>query len=76
MRRSVALALLITPVMALCAAAQTTGDGANNGPSPQLVMQPVAAETPAYVAPQVEHLLDDLGGVRTNLENLGNSLFV
>jgi porin len=71
MRRSVALALLITPVMALCAAAQTTGDGANNGPSPQLVMQPVETETPAYVAPQVEHLFGDLGGVRTNLENLG-----
>ena len=39
-------------------------------------MQPAETETPAYVAPQVEHLLDDLGGVRANLENLGNSLFV
>jgi hypothetical protein len=36
-------------------------------------MQPAETETPAYVAPQVEHLLDDLGGVRANLENLGNS---
>jgi porin len=26
---------------------------------------------PAYVAPQVEHLLGDLGGIRTNLENQG-----
>ena len=71
MRRSVALALLISPALALSAAAQTTGGGANNGPSPQLVMQPVEAETPAYVAPQVEHLLGDLGGVRTDLENRG-----
>jgi porin len=71
MRRSVALALLITPTLALSAAAQTTGGGANNGPSPQPVMQPVETETPAYVAPQVEHLLGDLGGVRTDLENRG-----
>jgi porin len=34
-------------------------------------MQPVETETPAYVAPQVEHLLGDLGGVRTDLENRG-----
>ena len=71
MRRSVALALLFGPALAWSAAAQTTGSGANNGPSPQLVMQPLAAETPAYVAPQVEHLLGDLGGVRTDLENRG-----
>jgi hypothetical protein len=53
------------------AAGQTTGSGANNGPSSQLVMQPVETETPAYVAPQLEHQLGDLGGVRANLENLG-----
>jgi hypothetical protein len=29
------------------------------------------ASTPAYVAPQVEHLLGDLGGVRTDLKNRG-----
>ena len=34
-------------------------------------MQPVETETLAYVAPQLEHLLGDLGGVRGNLENLG-----
>jgi carbohydrate-selective porin OprB len=36
-----------------------------------LTMLPMEAETPAWVAPQVEHLFGDLGGVRTNLENRG-----
>jgi porin len=71
MRRSVALALLFGPAVALSAAAQATGSGANNGPNSQLVMQPVETETPAYVAPPVEHLLGDLGGARTDLENRG-----
>ncbi len=32
---------------------------------------PVMAQAPAYVAPQVEHLFGDLGGVRTDLEQHG-----
>ena len=40
-------------------------------PARNLSCSPIATETPAYVAPQVEHLLGDLGGVRTNLENRG-----
>jgi porin len=68
MRRSVALALLICAVAAFSAAAQTPG---SEGAGSQLVMLPMASDTPAYVAPQVEHLLGDLGGLRTDLENRG-----
>jgi porin len=66
-RRAVALALLVCPV-ALPAAAQTSGGG---DPGSPLVMLPVQSDTPAWVAPQVEHLLGDLAGNRTNLENRG-----
>jgi porin len=34
-------------------------------------MLPVESETPAWIAPQVEHLFGDLGGFRTGLENRG-----
>jgi porin len=34
-------------------------------------MLPLDPEVPAYIPPQVEHLLGDLGGVRTDLENHG-----
>jgi hypothetical protein len=64
MRRAIALA--ICPAAALPAAAQTPG---NSGTGSQLVM--FDASTPAYVAPEVEHLLGDLGGVRTDLKNRG-----
>jgi porin len=63
-RRAIALALLFCPAVALSAAAQTSG-GAS------LVMLPVESETPAWDAPQVEHLFGDLGGVRSNLESRG-----
>ena len=68
MRCAIALApaLAICPAAALPAAAQTPG---NSGTGSQLVM--FDASTPAYVAPQVEHLLGDLGGVRSDLENRG-----
>jgi porin len=68
MRRSVALALLVCPTAVFPAAAQTQGSA---DPSSQLVRLPMEFDTPAYVAPQVEHLLGDLGGVRTELENRG-----
>jgi porin len=60
-------AMLLTCSVAVSpVAAQTTGNTAS-----QLVMLPFDAETPAYVPPEVEHLLGDLGGVRTDLENRG-----
>ena len=34
-------------------------------------MLPLESEMPAYVAPNVEHLLGDLGGIRTDLESRG-----
>ena len=37
---------------------------------------PAPPPPPAYVAPQVEHLLGDWGGLRTNLENQGVYLFL
>ena len=55
---------------------QTTNSGAGIGPSQQ-VAQP-RAETPAIknVAPSVEHLLGDLGGLRTRLEDRGVCLLL
>jgi len=44
-------------------------DPGNSGTGSQLVL--FDASTPAYVVPQVEHLLGDLGGVRTDLKNRG-----
>jgi porin len=70
-RRSVALALLICPVAVLSAAAQTIQTSANNSPGAPLVMLATESDTPAWVAPQVEHLLGDLGGIRTDLEDRG-----
>jgi hypothetical protein len=64
MRRAIALA--ICPAAALPAAARTP---CNSGTGSQLIM--FDASTPAYVAPQVEHPLGDLGGVRTDLTNRG-----
>ncbi len=71
MRRVVTLALLICPAGALSALAQSPVSGIANGAGSQAVMLPVKSEAPAYVAPQVEHLLGDLGGVRTYLEDHG-----
>ena len=34
-------------------------------------MTPITAEAPAYTPPQPEHLLGDLGGARSHLENHG-----
>jgi porin len=59
MKRIIALALLICPAVALAA-----------GPQIQINL-PLDPEVPAYIPPQVEHLLGDLGGVRTDLENHG-----
>ena len=69
MRRLLGLVLLLAATAP--ALAQTSNSGADIGPSQQ-VAQP-RAETPALknVAPSVEHLLDDLGGLRTRLENHG-----
>ncbi len=55
--------------MAWPASAQTT-DG-SGGVDTSLGVSPPPVPPPAYVAPQVEHLLGDLGGIRTNLENQG-----
>ncbi len=63
----VGLACLLAAVACLPAMAQTVENGIGLGPS-----QPVAPP-PALpnVAPSVEHLFGDLGGVRSNLENRG-----
>jgi porin len=71
MRNLIALALALCPVAAVTAAAQTASSNPANAGGLQLLMQPFDASTPAYVAPQVEHLLDDPGGVRTDLESRG-----
>jgi porin len=67
-RPAVALALLICPAAALPAVGQTPNSEGLGSP---LVMSPMEADTPAWAAPQVEHLLGDLGGIRTDLENRG-----
>jgi porin len=70
--RVVALALLLCSVAVAPAASQTPAISASDGPgSPLVMLLPVESETPAFVPPSVEHLLDDLGGLRTNLENRG-----
>jgi porin len=68
MRPVIALALLMCSAAALSAGAQPP---ASQHPAAPLVILPVESETAAWVAPQVEHLLDDPGGFRTNLESRG-----
>jgi porin len=70
-RHVAALTLLALPAAAFAAGAQTQDTGAGSGASSQLVMLPMRSETPAYIPPQIEHLLGDLGGVRADLENRG-----
>jgi porin len=65
-RRAAAFALALWPA-AVLAASLAAGDD----PGSQLVMQALNAQAPAYVAPQFEHLLGDLGGIRPYLENRG-----
>lgn len=62
MKLAVALALLICPA----AMAQAGQDA-----TAPLLMLPLESETPAWVAPPVEHLFGDLGGFRTDLEHRG-----
>jgi carbohydrate-selective porin OprB len=58
------------------AAAQTTNSGAGLGPSQQPSEPGQQMPAQKNVAPSVEHLLGDLGGVRTNLENQGITLLL
>jgi porin len=67
MSRIAPLALLLVPAAALAAAPRPADSGAGT----PLVMLPLDAQAAAYVAPPVEHLLGDLGGVRPWLENRG-----
>jgi porin len=67
-RRGIALALLLWPAVASAAG---PGGGAGDEAGSQLVMTALTSETPAYTPPQVEHLLGDLGGARTWLEDRG-----
>jgi porin len=69
MRWFVALAFLVCPIVALPAKAQPQVAADDSGAN--LAIPAVETKTPAYVAPQVEHLFGDLGGVRTTLENRG-----
>ncbi len=64
-RLLVVIGLLLAASAALPADAQTAGADAAVGVAPPPV------PPPAYVAPQVEHLLGDPGGVRSNLESKG-----
>ena len=68
---SLALASLLAATATVPALAQTSNSGAGIGSSQQ-VAQP-RAETQAIknVAPSVEHLLGDLGGLRTRLKDRG-----
>jgi porin len=68
-RRCVMLGLATLPMWP--AAAQTLDGSAGNGSASPLVLMPTEAQAPAAIAPQVEHLFGDLGGVRTHLENHG-----
>jgi porin len=64
-----ALAAALLIALATTAAAQTTGAGPSTaGPAHAT---PAELPTPAYVAPQVEHLFGDWGGIRTDLESRG-----
>jgi porin len=65
-KRVIAAMVLAGSIAALPAAAQTSSKTGSS-----LVMFPLDAATPAYSPPEVEHLLGDLGGVRTNLEDHG-----
>ena len=69
MRRLVALALPLCIAVAWPASAQTTD--CSGGVNTSLGVSPPPVPPPAHVAPEVEHLLGDLGGIRTNLENQG-----
>jgi len=71
MRRLLGLLSLLAATGTAPVLAQTSNSGVGIGPS-QEVAQP-RAETQALknVAPSVEHLLGDLGGLRTRLENHG-----
>jgi porin len=70
-KRGIAVALLIWQAAAVSALAQTSGNGTGDNSVSRLVIAPVESETPAYVAPQIEHLLGDPWGSRSYLENLG-----
>jgi porin len=65
--KGVFAAMVLTGAMAAFPAAAQTNSHAGS----PLIMSPLDAATPAYTPPEVEHLLGDLGGVRTNLENHG-----
>jgi len=71
MRRLLGLLSLLAATGTAPVLAQTSNSGVGIGPSRE-VAQP-RAETQALknVAPSVEHLLGDLGGLRTRLENHG-----
>jgi carbohydrate-selective porin OprB len=74
---------LFLQAAALSAAAQTpdssTGDGLFlplNGLFLRHGQAPIGAETRAYVAPQVEHLLGSWGGIRSDLDDWGIHLLL
>jgi porin len=64
------LALLICPAASYAQSLVQT-PATHSGIDPKLVLPLIPPEQPAFDAPQVEHLLGDLGGVRTNLESRG-----
>jgi porin len=69
--RLIALMLLAGLAAASSAVAQTPNSGGGIATNLGIAPPVTAVPPPAYVAPQVEHLLGDLGGIRSNLENQG-----
>ena len=71
MRRAIALSLVIWLAAVSSAPAQTADPNGAGFTGSQLVMFGLDPNSPAYVAPQVQHLFGDLWGLRTDLENKG-----
>lgn len=66
-----ALASLLAVAATVPALAQTSNSGAGIGPSQQVAQPRAETQGIKNVAPSVEHLLGDIGGLRTRLEDHG-----
>lgn len=72
MKRLTALVLLLGSAVASPAMAQTTSSSGGTETSPGISSPTTAPPPPApYISAPSEHLLGDLGGLRTNLESQG-----
>jgi len=71
MRRLLGLVSLLAAIGTTPGLAQTSNSGAGIGPSQEVAQPRAERQALKNVAPSVEHLLGDLGGLRTRLENRG-----